>query len=561
MKKLYWVPLLTFLLLIGCGPQSNREQSANTSSKAPIEIKVVLVTMFEIGEDQGDKPGEFQLWKAGQKLDTCLPFDTSFHDICLNQETGVLGIVTGMGISRATAAIMALGLDPRFDLTQAYWLVAGIAGVDPADASIGSAAWATYLVDGDLAHEIDAREIPKEWNSGYFPLFANHPVKLGETAKTGELSKNGEVFKLNEDLVNWAYNLTKDTPLNDYPAMQTLRNQYTQQPNAQKPPFVLKGDQMSASTFWHGDMLNQWANDWTYYWTQGKGNFVMSGMEDSGAFQAMTYLHNAKKADKNRFLVLRTASNYATPPADMTAAQNLANESGEEGFVGMRSALESAYLVGSKVVDTIVANWDTVKSTLPYESNKIKTSIGQTVPKQLVIPLLTEVKAQNRDITRAELIASLELQGHVEGGYFKQTSKANHREKINTDNGPRTTMTSIYYLLTADSPIGHFHMNQSDIMHFFHKGDPITYYLIDTAGNLTTTVLGPDPRKGHKMQMMVKGGTWKASKIPTDQEYGYGLIGEAVSPGFEYADMQLGKTDKLIRLFPQHKLLINQLSR
>ena len=46
---------------------------------------------------------------------------------------------------------MELGMDPRFDLSHAYWVVAGIAGVDPADASIGSAAWAEYLVDGDLA--------------------------------------------------------------------------------------------------------------------------------------------------------------------------------------------------------------------------------------------------------------------------------------------------------------------------------------------------------------------------------------------------------------------------
>jgi purine nucleoside permease len=35
---------------------------------------------------------------------------------------------------------MALGLDPRFDLTKAYWLVAGIAGIDPADGSLGCAA-------------------------------------------------------------------------------------------------------------------------------------------------------------------------------------------------------------------------------------------------------------------------------------------------------------------------------------------------------------------------------------------------------------------------------------
>jgi predicted cupin superfamily sugar epimerase len=62
------------------------------------------------------------------------------------------------------------------------------------------------------------------------------------------------------------------------------------------------------------------------------------------------------------------------------------------------------------------------------------------------------------------------------------------------------------------------------------------------------------------MQMMVKGDTWKASKIPTNGKYGYGLIGEAVAPGFEYADMQLGKTAILLKQFPKHKQLISELS-
>ena len=46
------------------------------------------------------------------------------------------------------------------------------------------------------------------------------------------------------------------------------------------------------------------------------------------------------------------------------------------------------------------------------------------------------------------------------------------------------------------------------------------------------------------MQMVVKGGTWKASKILTTGSYGYGLIGEAVAPGFEYIDMQLGNKER-----------------
>jgi purine nucleoside permease len=64
----------------------------------------------------------------------------AYRDLRCNAEKGVLGIVTGVGTARAAASIMALGMDPRFDLGKAYWLVAGIAGVNPNEASIGSAA-------------------------------------------------------------------------------------------------------------------------------------------------------------------------------------------------------------------------------------------------------------------------------------------------------------------------------------------------------------------------------------------------------------------------------------
>jgi purine nucleoside permease/predicted cupin superfamily sugar epimerase len=541
--------LVLFNFLFSCTPKNI---SSTQNSDDPIEIKVVVVTMFEIGADEGDKSGEFQLWKAGQKLDTCLPFAVSHHDICINPKTGVMGIVTGMGTAKAASAIMALGLDPRFDLTHAYWLVAGIAGFDPADASIGSAAWATWLVDGDLAHQIDAREIPESWSSGYFPLFNTAPLEPNQTLDLNKLNRhgqstNGEVYKLNAELTDWAFALTKDTKLNDYPAMQSLRAKYIGYPNAQRPPFVLKGDQLAASTFWHGDLLNQWANNWTHYWTGGEGNFVSSGMEDTGSYQSLVYLHNAKKVDKSRFMVLRTGSNYSMQPPGLSPLENLQLESGENGYAGMRSSLESAYLVGSQVVDSIVTNWSQFRTTMPYDVANPK--------------IVDEAKIPSSDNTAEQLISALNLEEHIEGGYFRQTFSADHRPKLITDNGERVTMTSIYYLLSAKSPIGYFHMNQSDIMHYFHTGDPISYYMVNPDGNMQTVILGPDPAQGHQMQMMVKGGTWKASKIKLDGEYGYGLIGEAVAPGFDYSDMQLGKSSMLLEKFPQHKQLILELSR
>lgn len=323
----------------------------------PLPVRVVIVSMFEVGEDSGDAPGEFQLWKERRHLDMRVPFPQSFHDLYYDPKTQTLGMVTGMGTAKSATATLALGLDPRFDLSHAYWLVAGIAGVDPEDASIGSAAWAGYVVDGDLAHEIDAREIPADWKSGYFPLDTQGPKD------THPPHPRGELYTLNLKLRDWAYALTKDVRLPDDPGIQAERARYAGYPNAQRPPFVLKGDQLSASTFWHGKLLNDWANDWVRYWTEGKGEFVTSAMEDSGTAQALTYLDSIGRADKNRLMVLRSGSNYSMPPKGYTAAQYLLREN--EGYSGMRASLESLYIVGSKVIDELLAHWDRYEDRLP----------------------------------------------------------------------------------------------------------------------------------------------------------------------------------------------------
>src|ERR1700733_3919373 len=200
------------------------------SPSSPIEIKVVVINMFEVGADTGDAPGEYQYWVEREHLDTTLPFPQGYHDLRLNEKTGVLGVLTGVGTARATATIMALGLDPRFDLTHAYFLVAGIGGIDPQIGSLASAVWSDYIVDGDLAHEIDAREIPqatpaerKLWTTGYVPLGKSTPYEQPRTARFGD---DGTVYHLNPTLVLWAFNLTRDTPLPDTPQIAERRQQF-----------------------------------------------------------------------------------------------------------------------------------------------------------------------------------------------------------------------------------------------------------------------------------------------------------------------------------------------
>ena len=363
-RSAFFNALLILAMFLGFCSSSYSASVKTNDAKPPMKVKVVVVSMFEIGSDEGDAPGEFQLWKARQKLTTQYPLPHGFHDIYANPDTGVIGMVTGMGIARASAAIMALGLDPRFDLSQAYWLVAGIAGVDPADNTIGSAIWTDYVVDGDLAHQIDAREIPSQWSTGYFPLFTHAPFENADAVDVNN-SPNGEVYALNLPLAKWAYSLTKDTKLLNNEAMDALRAKYTNSPNAKALPNVSMGAHLSASTFWHGEKLNTWANDWVAYWTQGKGNFVTSGMEDSATLQSLSYLDNAGLVNKDRLLILRTASNFTMQPPSLSAAENLKLESSGDGYAAMGAAIEAAYNVGSQVTDYIVTHWETVKDTPP----------------------------------------------------------------------------------------------------------------------------------------------------------------------------------------------------
>lgn len=331
---------------------------AGLAAAARIPVKVVVVAMFEQGEDTGDAPGEYQFWVEREDLDRVIPLTSGFHHVRMNKD-GVLGLLTGMGTAKAAASVMALGSDPRFDLTKSYWVVAGIGGGDPADVSLASAVWAERVIDGDLAYEIDGRDIPADWRTGFVPLRKTTPYEQPVRSPL-----EGEMYTLNNSFVRWAYELTKDFPIPDSDSLKASRARFTDFPNAQRPPFVTHGDTLSSSTFWHGARLNNWANDWTRYFTGGKGNYMISAMEDTGTMQSLTLLANAGKVDLDRVLVLRTVSNYDREAPGSTAAESLAAMS-DRRYSAFGAALETAQTVGDKVVRYLVENWSQVRLNVP----------------------------------------------------------------------------------------------------------------------------------------------------------------------------------------------------
>lgn len=154
---------------------------------------------------------------------------------------------------------------------------------------------------------------------------------------------------------------------------------------------------------------------------------------------------------------------------------------------------------------------------------------------------------QDYEETVSTIISKLKMTPHKEGGYFSETYRS--PDKAHFEHfGKRNYMTSIYYMLTYERPIGYFHSNKSDIIHYHQSGSAIRYFLVNLDNEWEEHTLGPDIMNGEVLQLVVPGGYLKASKLLTGN---YGLIGEAVSPGFDYSDNIIVANKKFKAMYPQ----------
>jgi purine nucleoside permease len=333
-----------------------------------IQPKVLVIATYEVGKDRGDTPGELQFWVERANLDQLIKVPGIDHPLLTNGK-GLYDMVSGT-TSRSAIAIMTLAMDPRFDLRHTYFLLDGIAGANPANMSIGSAAWIQWAVDGGPIYEIDSRETPSTWPYGIVALGATQPGQAPpdiESTPISGVSDAGGIgrvaYQINPSLVAWAYGLTKDLVLPDNPALAVRRAKFTGFPNAQKPPEVIEGASLGDDKFWHGAIMNHWAEDWVKMYTRNAAPFVMSDCEDQGVCLALRQLDRLHKVDFQRFLILRTASNYTVPPPGVTANQSLFdNLANAPGYI---PSLDACYRVGSVVTSELLKNWPKYRDQSP----------------------------------------------------------------------------------------------------------------------------------------------------------------------------------------------------
>jgi uncharacterized protein len=159
-------------------------------------------------------------------------------------------------------------------------------------------------------------------------------------------------------------------------------------------------------------------------------------------------------------------------------------------------------------------------------------------------------------------IDRLQLTPHPEGGFYRQTYRsALTLERAGLPSlfpGTRAAATAIYFLLEGNN-FSAFHRLRSDEVWHFYAGAPLTVHVIDALGSYSRMLLGGDPEAGEVFQAVVPAGCWFASHVADWKSWA--LVGCTVAPGFEFEDFELAKRNELVSEHPEHRALIERLTR
>jgi uncharacterized protein len=154
------------------------------------------------------------------------------------------------------------------------------------------------------------------------------------------------------------------------------------------------------------------------------------------------------------------------------------------------------------------------------------------------------------------------LSPHPEGGYYRVTYQSEltivRGALPSRYQGDRSASTAIYFLLDGQD-FSAFHRIASDELWHFYAGSSLVVYVIDPEGNYSELHLGAGPDDGEVFQAVVNAGCWFASRLKNAA--GFALVGCTVAPGFDFADFELAVRSELTTAYPQHRKLIEELTR
>ena len=280
-------------------------------------------------------------------------------------------MITGESEINAATTLTSVAFSPVFNLTQTYFFVAGIAGVNPKRTTTGSANFARYAVQVALQYEIDLRELPKNYSTGYFPMGSSSPGQYPS------LIYGTEVFEINAGLQKMAAGFARRANLSDSATAKAYRANYVtpsgEYEAATRSPGVVECDVATSDVYYSGRLLATAFDNTTKLLTNGTGDYCSSAQEDNAILEVLLRSSARSLTDFGRIIVMRTSSDFDRPFPDASATYNLLHSSDQGGF---EIALENIYRAGIQVVKGIVKGWNQTFATGVKPRNYIGDIFG-----------------------------------------------------------------------------------------------------------------------------------------------------------------------------------------
>ncbi|KAI0829555.1 putative purine nucleoside permease [Hypoxylon sp. FL0890] len=270
-----------------------------------------------------------------------------------NERGEVCQFTVGESEINAAVSMTALVLSGLFDLSKTYFLLAGIAGINPKLGTLGSVALSRFSVQVALQYEIDAREMPTNFSTGYLPYGAYAPNEYPSTIY------GTEVMEVNENLRDAAAALAQRAELADSVGAADYREKYREDSGAYAAatngPSVIRCDTATADVYYSGTLLSEAFENTTKLWTnQSTITYCASAQEDSATLQALMRAAVWGSVDFSRAILMRTGSDFDRPPPSISAFQHL-RIMDQNGF---DIAIQNIYLAGVEIVKGIVTDWN-----------------------------------------------------------------------------------------------------------------------------------------------------------------------------------------------------------
>ncbi|SPJ33869.1 purine-nucleoside phosphorylase [Kushneria phyllosphaerae] len=339
------------------------------ADESPRHVRAMVITTFG---------PERKVWaeKLAPMQDITVPgLHGSFGSVSCNDDDVCL-MTTGKGYANAATSISTLAFSPEFDLSDSWFLVSGVASIDPHQGTLGTPTWPRYLVDFGIQWELDARDIPDGWTTGYLSINTHTPTQ------DPHQEYGTEFYHLDDALVDRAVALSKDVELADSDNAASYRKHYDYAP-ANEAPSVVQCDSVSSDTWWYGNRLADRASQLGKQVAGDKASICTGQQEDNAILTALKRADEAGRLQRERTVVVRVGSSFNRPYEGLSDADGLTGYAKQGGYT---PALTNMVRAGYPLIESIVTDWNDWKEGVPKEAEQAPSSSDKTASSEQDAP-------------------------------------------------------------------------------------------------------------------------------------------------------------------------------